>query len=362
MSAAWSILILVIITALLIRSSKKEQIRKSVAYESDDSGGSNDSDCLSERELLQDSQVPDGKYLVRYVDEKAYHNSSILIVFQITQGSYAGKRIVSKFEGSKARRVVRDWTGDYIGHLASEGVGIADKLDTIRMENLSQEFKEVEFIIRSESGYLVAAYAFDENEIRRFGNRVKKNPDFKGEKETIAQSEIILSNHRAANLSFRLKGIPENVELSVRGPESNYSVNLFQMTCTCSDFQKKSRVDFAVDDVRRPCKHLIKMLLKKQLLNQSDEMIQCLLEYLPSEKHLVANNMTSGAAVIFCYGSSSWVDVFSRKRRKGDGDGKYTGNYDRFGFNVEENRWSYGEGPPGALEIRGMIKALNYQP
>ncbi len=50
-----------------------------------------------------------------------------------------------------------------------------------------------------------------------------------------------------------------------------------------------------------------------------------------------------------------WLDIITRKRKSGEKGGVFSGPYDVFGFSVNERRWSYGEGPPGAGEIRGIL-------
>jgi len=69
--------------------------------------------------------------------------------------------------------------------------------------------------------------------------------------------------------------------------------------------------------------------------------------------------MASGQLVYFgCSAATPWVDVYARKRRAGEREGLYTGDYECFGFHMTKNRWSYGEGPPGAREIRTMMEQL----
>jgi hypothetical protein len=50
-----------------------------------------------------------------------------------------------------------------------------------------------------------------------------------------------------------------------------------------------------------------------------------------------------------------WLDVITRKRKKGEKGGRFTGPYDVFGYNMTAGRWSYGEGPAGAGEIRKLL-------
>ena len=84
-----------------------------------------------------------------------------------------------------------------------------------------------------------------------------------------------------------------------------------------------------------------------------------LLEHRRTKTNYVRGKLSSGQPVLIGYScDDSWLDVYARKRRKGDRDGVYTGNYDCFGFNIERNGWSFGDGPPGAREIRSMLKNL----
>ncbi len=73
--------------------------------------------------------------------------------------------------------------------------------------------------------------------------------------------------------------------------------------------------------------------------------------------HRITLDSGEEAAVGYTPGNP-WLDVFARARRKADSGGRYTGNYRECGFNLEERRWSYGAGPPGAAEIRRQITRL----
>ena len=56
--------------------------------------------------------------------------------------------------------------------------------------------------------------------------------------------------------------------------------------------------------------------------------------------------------------NSPWVNVITRRRKKGDARDYYTGPYSKYGFNLIEERWSYGGSPPGAKLLRDIIKNL----
>ena len=70
--------------------------------------------------------------------------------------------------------------------------------------------------------------------------------------------------------------------------------------------------------------------------------------------------LASGEAVYFALNDEgSWIDVYARSRRQGERDGRFTGKYQRYGFSVFGNRWSYGQGPPAAGEIRTLMAQLS---
>jgi hypothetical protein len=62
--------------------------------------------------------------------------------------------------------------------------------------------------------------------------------------------------------------------------------------------------------------------------------------------------LASGALVVVGHGGGPWVNVYARSRRADDRGGVYTGGYERFGWNIDEQRWSYAKNPPGAAEIK----------
>lgn len=141
-------------------------------------------------------------------------------------------------------------------------------------------------------------------------------------------------------------------------PGLRYQVDTAQVTCTCPDFVER-RTTFATNDLRRLCKHLARAMSPLIDWGRSSEWGPVLLQGTRAKTNFVTGTLSSGAAVLI--GSSPddpWIDVYSRKRKKGDRGGVYTGDYDCFGFNVERNGWSFGDGPPGAREIRSMLKEL----
>jgi hypothetical protein len=133
-----------------------------------------------------------------------------------------------------------------------------------------------------------------------------------------------------------------------------YSVNLAALTCTCANFTKE-RSGYVPLDIRRVCKHARIALEKSGAMDCYSAELRAV---LTSENRVTFHDSTpSGGRVVFQYvPGEPWIDVHTRKRKKGEKAGVFTGDFAVYGFNLDEERWSYGSGPPGAGEIREMIR------
>lgn len=137
---------------------------------------------------------------------------------------------------------------------------------------------------------------------------------------------------------------------------SFFELNLIDQTCGCDSFQKNRHI-YPVNDVRRLCQHLRYELLQKHCAYIS-ELAECYISYRSRDNFNISKYQLS-SGVPFYIGhngtKSEWIDIFARKRRKGEKEGNFTGAYERYGYNLLEKRWSYGEGPAGAKEIKIQI-------
>ncbi len=155
-----------------------------------------------------------------------------------------------------------------------------------------------------------------------------------------------------------LPPIPEGLALrqsvdSTTSPGQTYMVDLANLTCTCVDHIER-RSGFSQNDLRRVCKHLRSALQQSPVLSILDAETRAILAD-DGQARLIAV-LASGAEVIFRYvPGDPWVNVETRTRRKGERAGKFSGEYREFGFHLDEERWSYGSGPPAAGEIRKLI-------
>jgi hypothetical protein len=121
------------------------------------------------------SNVPDGQYLARYADEQADGEKRILIMLEITEGEFKGTKIPLIFEDAAAKRVLKEATGDFISRLASEGVGLASKLEDNIPDNGDHSF-----LLRTQDGRVVSVYKYNDEKINTFLNKLEKDPSFKG--------------------------------------------------------------------------------------------------------------------------------------------------------------------------------------
>ena len=164
-----------------------------------------------------------------------------------------------------------------------------------------------------------------------------------------------------ASLTFSLTADAKTGVRSVKSRSTAgliYQVDTAQVTCSCPDFVER-RTTFATNAFPRLCYHLADAMSPLIDWERSSEWGPVLLQRPRAKLHFVTGTLSSGAAVLIGYSPDDpWIDVYSRKRRKGDRGGVYTGEYDCFGFNVDRNGWSFGDGPPGAREIRAMLKEL----
>ena len=163
-------------------------------------------------------------------------------------------------------------------------------------------------------------------------------------------------------LKVEFKQIPQEASIkkiiASYNENSFYELDLINQTCGCEKFQKCSI--YPVNDIRRLCPHLQDKLLPRFIINIS-ELAECYVNYGSRRNHEISKyHLSSG--VPFYIGHSGlkyeWIDVYARKRRKGEKECNFTGSYKRYGYNLLEKRWSYGKGPAGASEIKKQIAML----
>lgn len=147
-------------------------------------------------------------------------------------------------------------------------------------------------------------------------------------------------------------------ELQTTGNATRISVPT--MSCECDDFRTR-RAHLHARDVRRLCRHLQGRLLDIGVQRTLPEYLGVLLRnpYLERCDRLHVENVFGHEVVFTREFGSPWVNVIVRKRRRRDTPAAFTGDYGRYGFNLNQSRWSWGEGPDGARELRRRIASLS---
>jgi len=157
-------------------------------------------------------------------------------------------------------------------------------------------------------------------------------------------------------------GIERGQPVEVESSQGNatYLVNPAVLTCTCIDW--KRRAGFT-HDLARCCKHLQAVLVEQGLLEAANEWERALLEQVRGPTAAWRIELESAPAVVLATSASSeWVDVLARTKQRGEKISEASGKIESFGWNVREQRWSYGEGPPGSRELRSVFKRYDGSP
>jgi len=145
-------------------------------------------------------------------------------------------------------------------------------------------------------------------------------------------------------------------EVGSASSERSYEVNLYDFSCTCPDFRKR-RLYFERGDIRRICKHQFALMEEQDQIDQLEELSVAILRFGANRKTLRRFENKNGVAfALSTEPLGEWVDVATRKKRVGEKGGAYSGEYDVYGYNPSEKRWSYGEVPAGAIAIKSAIR------
>lgn len=143
---------------------------------------------------------------------------------------------------------------------------------------------------------------------------------------------------------------------------TGYELDLNSQTCSCPDFTKRRGPLVAPGMMGRFCKHLIHELSAREAFAASNKWIRAIADAghggphnawqvcLPTaQKMLVTTNYPL-----------TWINVFAHTKRNGERVSEASGPIKQFGWKPREHRWSYGEAPPGARELRHLLMAFDH--
>ncbi len=151
--------------------------------------------------------------------------------------------------------------------------------------------------------------------------------------------------------------VPQEPGPPQRMPSSStdrtYDVDLAFQTCSCDDFQTIQRQRFQAGDMRRLCRHLCKLYVHTAEYEQLDPMKKAIIGngfgVRTSIRILRVDEIDQDVAILWNH-DDPWWDVFAKDRHS---------EFQRYGYNIEEKRWSYGDPPPGLGRV--LRKVINEQ-
>lgn len=135
-----------------------------------------------------------------------------------------------------------------------------------------------------------------------------------------------------------------------------YTVNIYLMTCTCKDFEKKNRSQYLRGDIRRLCKHLMVHYRFPFAVRGLSDLNRFIIKSGYSvDKHFRYFNMEKiplPIAVNF-ETKDDWWNIFMANEQ---------GVYYRYGYSPTDKRFSYDDKPRGfVLELRKKLNELKHQ-
>jgi hypothetical protein len=150
--------------------------------------------------------------------------------------------------------------------------------------------------------------------------------------------------------SAQLPSIPLLLQVKSHSEKGlKYQVNLSQPSCSCPDWVG-SRKQVPTGHLTRCCKHVLDAYQQIEPALGWPGWLGAFFSLgwppHPHQRWFVLESGNSFALVSSA--AKQWANVFV----------EVDGSYDRFGYNVEESRWSYGVAPPGCRKIAKAILAI----
>ncbi|MBF0370680.1 MAG: hypothetical protein HQL52_14605 [Magnetococcales bacterium] len=161
-----------------------------------------------------------------------------------------------------------------------------------------------------------------------------------------------------------LPTLPEEFDKSFHIPSrlrrhKTYEVNLYQVTCTCYRF-RRSRQYYPRNDIHRLCHHLRRELDRSKADLHFCELDRRILKDRVRDRCYRKITVLGTELAFGLKPHNDFVRVFTRVSSPEDPlSGPFTGPYDKFTFNAQQETWVYGEGPPGnEVIIDRLLKEL----
>jgi hypothetical protein len=162
------------------------------------------------------------------------------------------------------------------------------------------------------------------------------------------------------SLSFTLGEVPQETTTASGGAygieEDKYHLDLSQAQCSCESWGKREQ--YSIGDPRRLCRHLVRALRERNLIQGNDEWSEAIIqngEGIPLKAWRV--RLDTAPDVLVTQGDSDeWLNVFAREKETRERISEASGPIRRHGWSVLENRWSFGQSVPGARELNRLLR------
>jgi hypothetical protein len=141
----------------------------------------------------------------------------------------------------------------------------------------------------------------------------------------------------------------QTIQVKSSDGKGYYSVDLLNYTCTCPSFVK-DHAHAPPFSFGRMCKHICDALDREKLP------LPPIAQAMVREAHgvhpgRIATDINGNLIYITGINSTGWVNVFALPRK----DGK---SYSRYGYNIKEARWAYGQEPKIAASLLPSLADL----
>lgn len=138
-----------------------------------------------------------------------------------------------------------------------------------------------------------------------------------------------------------------------------YRIDLGRQTCTCDYFSKKEH--FPVNDARRFCYHMVEAFGRRDAfknVQHRTRMVAELGSVWPITSAYSLQHVKLPLMYLLVEDENPWLSVYARKKRTGENVYIASGDFVRHGYNILAERWSHGEGVPGASILRPFFQSI----
>ena len=193
----------------------------------------------------------------------------------------------------------------------------------------------------------------DKSEARQVGRLIQKVRREWARKNTLSAENTSSPSIEDAISNFdpgtpRFPSIPTQLNVtSFSEPDVIYEIDFLGPTCSCPDF-RTYRQHLPIGHISRCCKHLMQGYSEIRPTSGWPNWLETFLEagFRPYPKQELEVYRAATGAFLVSSANPEWGNVY------GDENAKY-------GYNIEQDRWSYGSEPDEAERLRNVIVRIS---